>query len=117
MLGRFGTFKEKCKEKMLYTVFICLIFTFSIQGKTSKEILTVSEVTDIIEKVNNHRQSVHTGNENAFWDNAAYHTGNMAAYEVTNNELYRAYSERWADYNQWKGARSDDDRGRTGRGV
>jgi rhamnogalacturonyl hydrolase YesR len=45
---------------------------------------------------------------NPFWDNAAYHTGNMEAYYITKNEKYREYSEKWAVQNQWMGARSND---------
>ena len=41
----------------------------------------------------------------SFWDNAAYHTGNMEAYFLTGNENYRAYSEAWAIHNEWKGAK------------
>ncbi|MCC8142767.1 MAG: glycoside hydrolase family 88 protein, partial [Tannerellaceae bacterium] len=33
---------------------------------------------------------------------------NMAAYLLTGEEQYRDYSEVWAEYNAWKGARSDD---------
>ena len=46
--------------------------------------------------------------ETSFWNVAVYHTGNMAAYAVTGNEAYRQYSERWAEHNQWKGAKSDN---------
>jgi rhamnogalacturonyl hydrolase YesR len=61
---------------------------------------------DIIRKVNDHWQSTHPEPGNAFWHQAAYHTGNMAAYEVTEDERYRAYSEKWAEKNEWKGAKS-----------
>ena len=32
----------------------------------------------------------------------------MEAYFLTGNEAYRAYSEAWAEHNEWKGAKSDD---------
>ncbi|MFM2291157.1 MAG: hypothetical protein RIS29_970 [Bacteroidota bacterium] len=67
-----------------------------------------AEVFSIIEKVNNTWQSSHPDPGNSFWDNAAYHTGNMEAYFVTKNENFRAYSENWAIKNNWKGATSDN---------
>lgn len=44
----------------------------------------------------------------AFWDHAAYHTGNMEIFQLTKNKTYRKYSEDWASYNQWMGAKSTD---------
>ncbi|WP_026879877.1 glycoside hydrolase family 88/105 protein [Hymenobacter norwichensis] len=80
---------------------------------TSKDGLTGNqskpqEVVALITKVNDHWQAEHRPQERAFWDVAAYHTGNMAAYTVTKNEKYRQYSEDWAVHNEWKGAKSDD---------
>ncbi len=66
------------------------------------------EVLAIIDKVNTHWQETHPKHGRAFWDNAAYHTGNMEAYFLTGNEKYRAYSEAWAEHNEWKGAKSDN---------
>ena len=40
-------------------------------------------VREMIAKVNNHWQQTHSPEHNAFWDNAAYHTGNMEAYFLT----------------------------------
>lgn len=68
----------------------------------------VKEVIDIIHKVNNYWQANNPEHGDAFWHRAAYHTGNMAVYEVTGNETYRAYSEAWAEHNEWKGAKSDN---------
>ena len=44
----------------------------------------------------------------SFWDNAAYHTGNMEVYFLTKKPEYLEYSKEWAEHNQWKGAKSDD---------
>ncbi|HLP04420.1 MAG TPA: glycoside hydrolase family 88 protein [Paludibacter sp.] len=76
--------------------------TGAIAGNRDKEII------DIIEKVNTYWQTNNPASGNAFWDNAAYHTGNMEAYFATGNEAYRKYSETWAEHNGWKGAESDD---------
>jgi hypothetical protein len=66
------------------------------------------EVRKMIDKVNQHWQAENPPEVRSFWDNAVYHTGNMEAYFLTGNETYRAYSETWANYNQWKGAKSDN---------
>ena len=65
-------------------------------------------VRDIIEKVNNHWQAANAPETSAFWDNAAYHTGNMEAYFLTGNEAWLDYSQRWAEHNEWKGAKGND---------
>jgi rhamnogalacturonyl hydrolase YesR len=67
-----------------------------------------AEALAVIDKVNGHWQRTTPPTEWAFWNVAVYHTGNIAAYEVTGNEAYRQYSERWADYNGWRGAKSDN---------
>jgi rhamnogalacturonyl hydrolase YesR len=67
---------------------------------------TKSEVIDVIHKVNGYWQSNNRAEVRSFWDNAAYHTGNMEAYFLTANPEYLTYSERWAEYNHWMGARS-----------
>ena len=61
-------------------------------------------VRDIITKVNNHWQASNPAESRSFWDNAAYHTGNMEAYFLTGNEDWLDYSQKWAEYNDWKGA-------------
>lgn len=67
-----------------------------------------SQVRKMIDKVNQHWQAENSPEVRSFWDNAVYHTGNMEAYFLTGNETYRTYSETWANYNQWKGAKSDN---------
>jgi len=66
------------------------------------------QVRDIITKVNDHWQATNSPETRAFWDNAAYHTGNMEAYFLMGNDAWRDYSERWAEHNEWKGAKSND---------
>ncbi len=66
------------------------------------------QLLEIIHKVNTYWQSVHPDHKWAFWHDAAYHTGNMEAYFLTKEEKYKAYSEAWAEYNEWKGAKSDN---------
>lgn len=66
------------------------------------------EVVGIINKVNGYWQQREAPQKWAFWDIAAYHTGNIEAYRITGNAAYRKYSEDWAAYNQWQGAKAAD---------
>lgn len=88
------------------TSLLCVCIFFSA-GCTSK-LSHADEIVEIIHKVNNHWQAVNPEPGWAFWDHAAYHTGNMEAYFLTGEEKYRQYSEYWAKKNEWKGAKSDD---------
>lgn len=72
---------------------------------TAKE---AAKVRGIITKVNNHWQKTNAPETRSFWDNAAYHTGNMEAYFLTGNEEWKDYSERWAEHNGWMGAKGTD---------
>ena len=66
------------------------------------------EVIEIINRVNNYWQETHSQHGRSFWDNAAYHTGNMEVFFLTGNPECYAYSEAWAEHNEWKGAKSDN---------
>mgnify|MGYP001764924202 CR=1 FL=1 len=97
---------------LLVGVLLYLPLLISLPARSQKPTYSLKEnkadVLDIISRVNNHWQSANPQHGRAFWDNAAYHTGNMEAYSVTKNEQWRRYSEAWAEHNQWKGARSDN---------
>lgn len=69
---------------------------------------TKQETIDMIVKVNNYWQSHNKAQCRGFWDNAAYFTGNQAAYELTGKQEYLDYALAWAEFNQWKGARQTD---------
>lgn len=86
-------------------LFLPLSVTAAKENTTNLE---AKEVRDIINKVNIHWQTTVPAEKSPFWHNAAYHTGNMEAYFLTGNETYREYSERWAEHNQWKGAKGDN---------
>lgn len=66
------------------------------------------DVRHAIDKVNTHWQTANKAECRAFWDNAAYHTGNMEVYKLTGNKQYLDYSRRWAEYNDWQGAKGTD---------
>ena len=82
--------------------FVILTITTGVFAQTPQ-----NEIINMMVKVNQHWQETHPAQTIAFWHPAAYHTGNMAAYEITKDERFRAYSEEWAKHNQWKGAKSD----------
>lgn len=83
-------------------------FKLNQADKAVKPISRPDSIMKIIDKVNTYWQNTHPDPGNSFWDNAAYHTGNMEAYKLTKNEKYRAYSEKWAVQNQWMGAKEPD---------
>lgn len=81
---------------------------FSAPAKPTPEMKEAAQVRALIEKVNGAWQRSHSPEVWAFWDQAAYQTGNMEAYRLTGREDYADYSLRWAEHNQWKGAKGDD---------
>ncbi len=96
------------KSLVLYlTISLCCLFPFA-QTNAAVEISTSeTEIVEIIKKVNYYWQN-NSKSKWSFWDEAAYHTGNMEAYCTTGIEDFRRYSEAWAEKNEWKGAKSDD---------
>ncbi len=75
----------------------------SAQTLPSKEV-----IYNTIKTVNDHWQISNPNHGRAFWDNAAYHTGNMAAYDLTGISRYKQYSTVWSVQNEWMGAKSDN---------
>ena len=63
---------------------------------------------DIITKVNDYWQQHHSPRVRSFWDDAAYHTGNMEAYRLLGQARWLAYSDAWARHNKWMGAQEKD---------
>ena len=66
------------------------------------------EVIEIINRVNNYWQETHPQHGRSFWDNAAYHTGNMEVFFLTGNPECYAYSEAWQNIMNGKARRSDN---------
>ena len=86
------------KIKNLTLLSVCLVLMSASAGAApTKE---SKQVRDIITKVNDHWQATNSPETRAFWDNAAYHTGNMEAYFLMGNDAWRDYSERWAEHNE-----------------
>jgi len=95
-------------NRLLTAVTALSIFTVASAAKGPDTTRESRETREIICRVNDHWQHSNPAETSAFWDNAAYHTGNMEAYFLTGDEDYLDYSRRWAEHNGWKGAKSDD---------
>jgi rhamnogalacturonyl hydrolase YesR len=67
-----------------------------------------NEVLAIIERVNTYWQENNSPEVRPFWDNAAYHTGNMEVYSLIGDENQLAYTKRWAEYNNYCGATNNN---------
>ncbi len=90
--------------KLLITISLLFLVSSTLSATKKSE----NKILKIIDKVNTHWQKTHPNPGNAFWDNAAYHTGNMEAYKVSQNQKYLEYSIRWAKQNKWQGAKGND---------
>lgn len=92
---------------ILQVFFVCLsiwIPQITMYAKNTE----AEKVREIINKVNCQWQKNNSPKVRSFWDNAAYHTGNMEAYFLTGNDDFMEYSKAWAEHNQWKGAKSNN---------
>ena len=96
--------------KNLYVTLFSALFLIDMVCASCADKKTDSpgEMIEIIHKVNGYWQTNHPEHGRSFWDNAAYHTGNMEAYFLTKKPEYLEYSKGWAEHNEWKGAKSDD---------
>ncbi len=77
-------------------------------GAEAQKLPARDEVVATLEKVNETWQKAHPEHGRAFWDNAAYHTGNMEAWKLTGRPDFLQYSLDWAERNGWQGAKSTD---------
>lgn len=96
--------------KLNIKLFLFLVLSICLSGITNAGNTTnkSAEIRRIIDKVNTKWQRENTPLTDAFWHNAAYHTGNMEVYQLTGNPDYLAYSEQWANHNDWQGAKSSN---------
>ena len=86
---------------------LIIICVFSVVTLHAKQ-WSSEEVRDMIQKVNTYWQTNHPAEVRAFWDHAAYHTGNMEVYKLMKDKQMLDYSIRWAEHNKWKGATESD---------
>ena len=69
---------------------------------------TTGEVKDVIRRVNTYWQTNNPAEVRSFWDNAAYHTGNIEVYKLLRDPAMLDYSISWAEHNHWQGATETD---------
>lgn len=93
------------KNKTYISIMMLLFVAINLKAQ---KLPSKKEVLSIIDKANTYWQSNNKPEVRSFWDHAAYHTGNMEVVALTKNETYRKYSEDWAIYNKWMGAKSTD---------
>lgn len=95
-------------KKLFLSACVVLISVWMGMGLRAQNVPTKCEVMHAMRLANGYWQKNNPKHGRAFWDNAAYHVGNMEAYKVTGDSAYLAFSEAWSDHNQWKGAKSDN---------
>lgn len=113
--GSYG--KERRRFVSAFGIAVLVVLS-SVSGSLGKSARSASapatslpdrkQVLEILNRLNDYWQEEHPNPGRAFWDNAAYHTGNMEAYNVTGNKTHLKYSIRWAEQNDWMGAKSND---------
>ena len=105
-------------KKILFLLFALTAMTVQARRWTTQQ------VKDVIIRVNTYWQTNNPAEVRSFWDNAAYHTGNIEVYKLFeelrgqipsnsqgDEDVARRmldYSIRWAEHNEWKGAKESD---------
>ena len=98
------------KKNVIVSVLLLFVFISSASARSRKKRPDPNppSTIEIITKVNDYWQSSHSPKVRSFWDEAAYHTGNMEAYRLLGQARWLAYSDEWARHNKWMGAREKD---------
>ncbi len=91
-------------RKLQVFAIACLIAATNVQARQ----WTPGQVKNIIRKVNTYWQQNNKPEVRSFWDNAAYHTGNIEVYKLLQDQKMLDYSISWAEHNKWQGARETD---------
>lgn len=97
--------------KRLTSFFLLVLMLVQVPAEAKprkKQTAAQLSTIEMIEKVNNHWQQTHKAETRAFWDDAAYHTGNMEAFRLLGKAGWREYSDKWARHNKWSGATGTD---------
>ncbi len=92
----------------LFTSLLVGAVLVALPAQAQKNEAQVKETIATIEKVNDYWQSHNKAECRGFWDNAAYFTGNQEVYNLTKKQEYLDYAIRFAEHNDWKGARQTD---------
>ena len=77
------------------------------KSKTKQQVPQLTTL-QVIDSVNTHYQQMVSPKTRSFWDDAAYHTGNMEAWRLTGRADWLEYSDKWARHNRWQGATGND---------
>ena len=80
--------------KFLFVLLFILSTPLQLFGRVTE---SAENLLHVIHRVNRHWQENNSPQVRSFWDNAAYHTGNMEVYELTGNTAYLKYSTDWAE--------------------
>ncbi len=75
----------------------------TISDEVRELIPEYDDVRENVERANRYYQSNNSYDSRAFWDVAAYETGNMEAYFTFGGEQYREYANNWGSRNNWMG--------------
>ncbi len=59
------------------------------------------QLKELANKVNTYWQKKYQSPGNCAWEHSCYLLGNMAAYELTQNDDFLSYALKWADCNNW----------------
>ncbi|KRT17845.1 glycosyl hydrolase family 88 [Pedobacter ginsenosidimutans] len=89
-------------NKINVFVLLLVLSCISAYGQTKETVLAKLNLA------NRYWQSNNKPQVRAFWDHAAYQTGNMELFGLTKEESYKKYAEDWAIHNEWKGAKSNN---------
>ena len=100
-------FKSRRYSRLLFLILLFIPLTTQARARKKQPEPRPSTI-EIINKVNDYWQTNHSPLVRSFWDEAAYHTGNMEAYRLLGNARWLDYSTRWAQHNLWQGARETD---------
>jgi len=95
----------------LFAVLTLIFVASSCATRSHQSAHPLPSATKVLEQLTRTNDYWQTQNPEpgwAFWEHAAYHTGNMEAYFVSGNQAYLDYSLRWGERNEWTGAKSNN---------
>jgi rhamnogalacturonyl hydrolase YesR len=100
----------KSYRNLLFVFFLLFVIAgcANPSHQPSSSLPNAAAVLEQLTRANNYWQAENPEPGWAFWEHAAYHTGNMEAYAVTGKQAYFDYSLRWGELNQWMGAKSNN---------
>jgi len=98
--------------------FVIIVALLWLLSSADAKKMTADDVINTIIRVNTYWQTNNKAEVRAFWDHAAYHTGNMEVVRLLKEDQkgkmadvrqqFLDYSLHWANHNQWQGATEKD---------